>query len=100
MNKKPTAEELKKAKDLLEDIEDNIATCNDCGMSFFDCDRYNIDLITSYANNAVEEKDKRIAELEQGIKKFIHHWRKYFDSPKVGQPPVLSDLEFILTNKD
>lgn len=35
-------------------------------------------------------------ELVEGVQKFVHHWRIYFDSPKVGQPPNLSDLESLL----
>lgn len=49
-------------------------------------------VLASYKAELREENIK----LKEGIKKFVHHWRIYFDSPKVGQPPVLSDLEALL----
>jgi hypothetical protein len=34
--------------------------------------------------------------LKEGIKKYIHHWHHYFGSPKVGQPPMIKDLESLI----
>lgn len=36
-------------------------------------------------------------ELEDGIRKYVHHMRRFFGEPKVGQPPDLKDLENLLT---
>lgn len=44
-----------------------------------------------------EQDQAKISRLREGIQKFVFHWRKYFDSPKVGQPPDLNDLESLLS---
>lgn len=47
-------------------------------------------------NRANAKMGERINELESGVKKFVWHWRSYFNNRIIGNPPDLSDLEKLI----
>ena len=48
--------------------------------------------------NRIMDMETENRKLKEGIKKYVHHWHRYFGSPKVGQPPMIKDLESLFVN--
>lgn len=56
-------------------------------------------VMEDYCEYKNAKMSERIVELEKGIKKFVWHWRSYFNNKIVGNPPDLNVLTSLINDK-